>query len=61
MCCEAEQQEYFDYVGRQAERVQRRHEEINLMRWKKVPASKKALQSRAWTLLSLVMKARAKP
>ena len=50
-CCEAEQQEYFDYVGRQAERVQRRHEEINLMRWKKALASKRALQSRALDII----------
>ena len=50
-CCEAEQQEYFDYVERQAERIQRCHEEINLMRWKKALASKRALQSRALDII----------
>lgn len=49
--CEAEQQEYFEYVEKQSERIKRRHEEINQLRWKKALASKRALQSRALDII----------
>jgi len=45
--CETEQSDYFSFVRKQDNRIQRNWEEVNLMNWKKILASKRALQSRA--------------
>ena len=49
--CEEEEQDYYHYVKRQQSRLRKNHEEINLMRWKKELAQKRALQSRALDII----------
>ena len=49
--CEEEERDYYEYVNRQQVRLRKNHEEINLMRWKKELAQKRALQARALDII----------
>ena len=49
--CEEEERDYFDMVKRLRARLHRNLEELNLMRWKKELAQKRALQSRALDII----------